>query len=57
MCGPYYVGEADRHMPNHSGRMVVYENGGFETVRDCYDIDTSYLDPIRAQEKALGLTQ
>lgn len=57
LCGPYYVGDADRHMPNHAGRMVVYKDGGFETVRDCYDIDTAYLDPIRAQEKALGLAQ
>lgn len=55
LCGPYYVGDADRHMPNHSGRMVVYKNGGFETVRDCYDIDTDYLDPIRDQERTLGL--
>lgn len=57
LCGPYYVGDADRHMPNHAGRMVVYKDGGFETVRDCYDIETAYLDPIREQEKALGLSQ
>lgn len=55
LCGPYYVGEADRHMPNHAGRMVVYKDGGFEMVRDCYDIDSAYLDPILAQEAALGL--
>ncbi|MGH1447564.1 MAG: ABC transporter substrate-binding protein [Cognatishimia sp.] len=55
LCKPYYVGEADRHMPNHAGRMVVFKDGGFELVRDCYDIDTNYLDPIRAQEAALGL--
>lgn len=55
LCKPYYVGEADRHMPNHAGRMVVFKDGGFELVRDCYDIDTNYLDPILAQEAALGL--
>ena len=55
LCDPYYVGEADRHMPNHAGRMVKFTGTGFETVRDCYDIDSSYLEPILAQEKALGL--
>lgn len=55
LCDPYYVGEADRHMPNHTGRMVVFRDGGFELVRDCYDIDTDYLEPILAQEAVLGL--
>jgi len=55
LCDPYYVGVADRHMPNHSGRIVVFKEGGFELVRDCYDIDTNYLEPILAQETALGL--
>ncbi|WP_342074975.1 hypothetical protein [Yoonia sp. SS1-5] len=57
LCAPYYVGDADRHMPNHAGRMVSYTGGAFEVVRDCYDIESSYLDPIRAQEAALGITQ
>lgn len=55
LCGPYYVGDFDRHMPNHAGRMVVYQNGGFEVVRECYDIDSSYLDSIREQERQLGI--
>jgi branched-chain amino acid transport system substrate-binding protein len=55
MCGPYYVGEADRHMPNHAGTMVVVKNGGFETVRDCYEYDSPYFAPIFDNEKALGL--
>ncbi len=55
MCGPYYVGEADRHMPNHAGTMVVVKGGAFETVRDCYQYDSPYFAPIIAQEKALGL--
>ena len=57
LCAPYYVGDADRHMPNHAGRMVAYTGGAFEVVRDCYDIQSSYLKPIRAQEKALGINQ
>lgn len=57
LCGPYYVGDFDRHMPNHAGRMVVFKGGKFEVVRDCYDIDSSYLDEIRQQEKSLGITQ
>lgn len=55
LCDPYYVGDFDRHMPNHSGRMVVFKDAGFELVRDCYDIDTAYLEPILEQEKQLGL--
>lgn len=55
LCGPYYVGEADRHMPNHAGTMVVVKGGGFETVRDCYEDDSPYFAPILEQEKALGL--
>ena len=54
-CGPYYVGEADRHMPNRAGTMVVVKGGGFETVRDCYEYDSPYFAPIIEQEKALGL--
>lgn len=55
LCGPYYVGDFDRHMPNHAGRMVVYKGGRFEIVRECYDIESSYLDAIRDQERALNL--
>lgn len=57
LCAPYYVGNADRHMPNHAGRMVAYTGGAFEVVRDCYDIQSTYLDPIRAQEAELGINQ
>ena len=57
LCAPYYVGDADRHMPNHAGRVVSYTGGAFEVVRDCFDIESSYLDPIRAQEAALGISQ
>jgi branched-chain amino acid transport system substrate-binding protein len=55
LCGPYYVGEADRHMPNHAGTMVVVKGDGFETVRDCYEYDSPYFAPILENEKALGL--
>lgn len=55
MCGVFYVGEADRHMPNHAGTMVVVKDGGFETVRDCYEYDSPYFAPIFEQEAALGL--
>ncbi|MBT9246265.1 ABC transporter substrate-binding protein (plasmid) [Gemmobacter fulvus] len=54
-CGPYYVGTADRHMPNHAGTMVVVKGDGFETVRDCYEYDSPYFAPILEQEAALGL--
>jgi branched-chain amino acid transport system substrate-binding protein len=43
-------------MPNHAGRMVVYSGGEFKVVRECYDIESSYLDPIREQERKLNLT-
>lgn len=55
ICGPYYVGDADRHMPNHAGIMVVVKDGGFETVRDCFEYEGPYFAPIVAAETALGL--
>ncbi|SFJ79763.1 ABC transporter substrate-binding protein [Celeribacter neptunius] len=55
VCGPFYVGDAARHMPNHAGTMVVLKDGGFETVRDCYEYDSPYFAPIFEQEAALGL--
>ncbi len=55
LCSPYYVGDFDRHMPNHTGRMVKYVDGAFELVRDCYEIDSDYMQPIYKQEASLGL--
>ncbi|MCC0073900.1 MAG: ABC transporter substrate-binding protein [Rhodobacter sp.] len=55
MCGPYYVGDADFHMPNHAGYMVKIVEGGFEIVRDCYEYDSPYFAPHIALETALGL--
>lgn len=55
LCGPYYVGEADAHMPNHAGRMVKIVGGGYEMVRDCYEYESAYFEPILAKEKELGL--
>ncbi len=55
MCGPYYVGEADRHMPNHAGIVVVNKNGNFEVVRDCFEYEGPYFEPLFSTEKALGL--
>lgn len=55
MCGPYYVGDADFHMPNHAGYMVRIVDGGFEVVRDCYEYDSPYFAPHIALEAELGL--
>ena len=55
MCGPYYVGTAERHMPNHAGTMVEVVDGGFKTVRSCYEYDSPYFAPILAEEKKLGM--
>ncbi|MEZ5652361.1 MAG: ABC transporter substrate-binding protein [Burkholderiaceae bacterium] len=55
MCGPYYVGQADRHMPNHAGIMVVVQDGGFKVVRDCFEYEGPYFAPIIETEKKLGL--
>ncbi len=55
MCGPYYVGDADVHMPNHAGYMVRIVGGGYEVVRACYEYDSAYFEPHLAAEKALGL--
>ncbi|HJP45546.1 MAG: ABC transporter substrate-binding protein [Arenicellales bacterium] len=55
MCGPYYVGDSDFHMPNHAGYMVQIINGGFKIVRECYEFDSAYFKPHIAIEKKLGL--
>ncbi len=55
MCGPYYVGDADFHMPNHAGYMVKIIEGGYEIVRDCYEYDSSYFDPHLKLEAEMGL--
>jgi branched-chain amino acid transport system substrate-binding protein len=55
MCGPYYVGDADFHMPNHAGYMVRIVEGGFEIVRDCYEFDSPFFAPLIALEEELGL--
>jgi branched-chain amino acid transport system substrate-binding protein len=57
LCGPYYVGHGDRHMPNHANIMMQLVEGGFKQVSQCADVDSAYLDPIRAQEKELGIKQ
>lgn len=54
-CGPYYVGEADRHMPNHAGIMVVVKDGGFAPVRGCFEYEGPYFAELIETEKALGL--
>lgn len=55
LCGPYYVGDGDRHMPNHANMMVQMVAGGYKVVSGCTDVDSAYLGPYRAQEKALGV--
>lgn len=55
MCGPYYVGDADFHMPNHAGYMLRIVDGGYEVVRDCYEFDSAYFEPHIEIEKKLGL--
>jgi branched-chain amino acid transport system substrate-binding protein len=55
LCGPYYVGPGDRHMPNHANMMVQMVEGGYKVVGECMDVDSAYLDPYRANEKALGI--
>lgn len=55
MCGPYYVGDADFHMPNHAGYMTRIVDGGFEIVRECYEYDSAYFEPHIAIESELGL--
>ena len=57
MCGPYYVGDADFHMPNHAGYMLKIAGGGFEVVRGCYEFDSAYFEPHIALEKELGLRE
>ena len=55
MCGPYYVGDGDFHMPNHAGYIVKITGGGFEVVCDCFESESAYFDRHVEIEKQLGL--
>lgn len=57
LCGPYYVGKADRHHPNHANLMMQVVKGGFKKVSECADVDSAALDPVRAAEKELGIAK
>lgn len=52
-CGPYYVGKANRHMPNHAGIIVGIKDEGFHVVRDCFEYEGPYFKPILEAEKSL----
>ncbi|MEZ5537948.1 MAG: ABC transporter substrate-binding protein [Thiolinea sp.] len=54
-CGPYYVGKADRHMPNHAGIIVEIRDEAFHVVRDCFEYEGPYFEPILEIEKSLGI--
>ena len=43
-------------MPNHANMMVQIAGSGFKVISACADVDSAYLDPIRAAEKELGIT-
>ena len=51
LCAPWYFGNGERHMPNHAGIMLQLADGGFKTVSECFDVESKYLDPIKAAEK------
>lgn len=55
MCGAYYVGKAGRHMPNHAGIIVEVRDEAFHVVRDCFEYEGPYFEPILEAEKTLGL--
>lgn len=55
MCGPYYVGDADFHMPNHAGYIVKIVAEGYEIVRECFEYDAPYFDKHKALEAEMGL--
>lgn len=54
LCGPWEFGQADEHNANHAGRAVRMTGTGatgFETVRDCREIEDPDLDAILAAEQ------
>ncbi len=57
LCGPWYFGNGDHHMPNHAGMMLQLKDGGFKTVNGCFDVASKYLDPIKTAEKRDGLVR
>jgi branched-chain amino acid transport system substrate-binding protein len=55
LCGPWYFGDGEHHMPNHAGIMLQLKDGGFKTMNSCFDVESKYLDPIKTAEKRNGL--
>lgn len=55
MCGPWYFGPGNRHIPNHAGMMVTVMKDGFKVVAGCFNVESKYLDPIYEREAKLGL--
>ncbi len=55
MCSPYYVGDADFHMPNQAGYVVKIAKGGFEVVQTCTEYESDYFALHIELEKKLGL--
>ena len=54
LCKPWYFGEADLHNANHTGRIVKMTGQGetgFETVKECFDIEDPDLVPILDAEE------
>ena len=55
LCSPWYFGEGDAHNANHASRMAIIQDGKFEKLSECIEINDPALAPILEQEKALGL--
>jgi branched-chain amino acid transport system substrate-binding protein len=55
MCGPYYVGDAAFHMPNHAGYVVQIVKGDYKIVQGCTEYDSDYFARHIEVEKQLGL--
>ncbi len=55
LCGTWYFGSGDQHNANHSGRIVVVNDGAYDALADCTPVDDPALAPILELESELGI--
>ncbi|MBR9883636.1 MAG: ABC transporter substrate-binding protein [Oceanospirillales bacterium] len=55
VCGDFYFGPGNRHMPIHAGRMAVLHEDGWKILTGCFNAESEYLDDIYALEKTHNL--
>ncbi len=54
-CAAFYIGDAPRHNPNHTGPVSVMQGGKLVPQNACIDSQDPELDDVHAYEKTIGI--